>query len=318
MSDPMLGVIFALIASTSWAGGAVFARVGMKQVSSSIGTLISLMAGFLVISSIALIIDFEAVFKVPFSTLRWLALLGLIQFPVGRFLHYNGIRLAGVGPASTMGGAVPLFAVIMAIIFLGEPLTVSIAVGTVAVVLGLALVMNRAHAQRLPRDPAGSRPSANITESPPVKRLDRTLVLGILSSLAGATAYAAGHNIARHVVTSAASAPVTASYTLFFGMVILAVISLPRLGTLLAVPRTAFFTMATAGVLSSLAIFFMYTALSMAPVTLASPLVALYPLIAMTLTHFFLQRLERITIGMVIGAVIVAVGVTFVIVGGAV
>lgn len=317
MSDPLLGVIFALFASISWAVGAVFARVGMRQVSSTLGTLISLMAGFTVISAIALIIDFDAVFSVSSTTLLWLALLGFIQFPVGRFLHYSGIRLAGVGPASTAAGSAPLFAAVMAIVFLGEQMTYPLAVGTVAVVGGLALVMSSAHTQGLSQDPSSTRPSSHSAAPPQPHRASRSLVIGVLCALAGAIAYATGHNIARHVVTSAASAPVTATYTLFFGMVILAAISLPRLGKLVETPRAAVLTMATAGVLSSLAIFLMYTALSKAPVTLASPLVSLYPLIAMTLTHFFLQRLERITFGMVIGALMVASGVIFVILGRA-
>ncbi len=315
MSDPILGVIFALIASTSWAVGAVFARAGMRQVGSLLGTLISLMAGFTVISTIALIIDFDAVFSPSSTTLLWLALLGFIQFPVGRFLHYSGIRLAGVGPASTAGGSAPLFAAVMAIVFLGEQMTYPIAVGTVSVVGGLALVMSSAHAQTL--STSSSRPSSDAAETSQPKRTGGPLLIGVLCALAGATAYAAGHNIARYVVTEAISAPVAASYTLFFGMLILAVISLPRLGTLVEAPRTAVLTMIASGVMSSLAILFMYTALSKAPVTLASPLVALYPLIAMILAHIFLKRLERITVGMLIGALMVAIGVTFVIVGRA-
>lgn len=316
MSDPILGVIFALIASTSWAVGAVFARAGMRQVGSLLGTLISLMAGFTVISAIALIIDFDAVFSLSSTTLLWLVLLGFIQFPVGRFLHYSGIRLAGVGPASTAGGSAPLFAAVIAIVFLGEQMTYPIAVGTVSVVGGLALVMSSAHAQSLSTTPSG--PSSDAAETPQPHRLGGSLTIGILCALAGATAYGTAHNIARYMVTEAVSAPVAASYTLFFGMVILAAISLPRLGKLVETPRAAVLTMATSGVMSSLAILFMYTALSKAPVTLASPLVALYPLIAMVLAHFFLQRLERITTGMIIGALMVAIGVTFVIVGRAV
>ena len=316
MSDPILGVIFALIASTSWAVGAVFARAGMRQVGSLLGTLISLMAGFTVISAIALIIDFDAVFSLSSTTLLWLVLLGFIQFPVGRFLHYSGIRLAGVGPASTAGGSAPLFAAVIAIVFLGEQMTYPIAVGTVSVVGGLALVMSSAHAQSLSTTPSG--PSSDAAETPQPHRSGGSLTIGILCALAGATAYGTGHNIARYMVTEAVSAPVAASYTLFSGMVILAAISLPRLGKLVETPRAAVLTMATSGVMSSLAILFMYTALSKAPVTLASPLVALYPLIAMVLAHFFLQRLERITTGMIIGALMVAIGVTFVIVGRAV
>ena len=315
MSDSILGVVFALIASTSWAAGAVVARVGMKEIGSSTGTLISLIAGFPVIASIALMVDFDAMFKVSSSTILWLALLGFVQFPVGRFLHYNGIRLAGVGPAATAGGSTPLLAAIMAIVFLGEQITYPTALGTVAVVLGLGLVMSKAHTSSLAAEPPSTSPRSWLAKTIKSHGVRVSLVTGILSSLAGATAYALGHNIARHVLTSTTSAPVTASYTLFFGMAILTIISIPKLGELLIAPRSGILMMAASGVLSSLAIFFMYTALSKAPVTVASPVVALYPLIAMTLTHVFFQRLERITAGMVVGAIMVAIGVIFVIVG---
>ena len=88
MSDPILGVIFALIASTSWAVGAVFARAGMRQVGSLLGTLISLMAGFTVISAIALIIDFDAVFSLSSTTLLWLGLLGFMLVVVATPDHW--------------------------------------------------------------------------------------------------------------------------------------------------------------------------------------------------------------------------------------
>ncbi|MCZ6876735.1 MAG: DMT family transporter, partial [Acidobacteria bacterium] len=145
----------------------------------------------------------------------------------------------------------------------------------------------------------------------------RTVLLGLLCATGAAAAYGAGHTVARHVVTSAASAPVTATYTLFFGMLMLFAISARHLRRDLKAPRSALIMMALAGVWSSLGIFFMYTALSRAPVTLASPIVAAYPLIAMMLTHIFLRRLERVTARMVWGAVLVAIGITFVILGRA-
>ena len=57
--------------------------------------------------------------------------------------------------------------------------------------------------------------------------------------------------------------------------------------------------------------------LAMAPVILASPIVATYPLIAMILAQIFLQRLERVTLRMVLGAILVAVGISFVVLGRA-
>ena len=277
----------------------------MQQVGSRAGTLISLATGFVIISVVAWGMDSQALFAVSPSTILWFVLLGLIQFPGGRFLNYTGIRLAGVARATSISGTSPLFAALLAILFLGEQVTSSIVLGTVAVAAGLALVMSQ----------RGVFPSTQSQEVQP-SRTGR-VAIGLLCAVAGAAAYGTGHAIARHVVTTAAPAPVTATYTLFFGMLFLFVISVPHLKRDLQAPRWALIMMALAGVCSSFGIFLMYTALARAPVMLASPIVATYPLIAMTFTHIFLQRLERVTLRMVLGAILVAVGITFVVLGQA-
>ena len=277
----------------------------MQQVGSRAGTLISLATGFVIISVVAWGMDSQALFAVSPSTILWFVLLGLIQFPGGRFLNYTGIRLAGVARATSISGTSPLFAALLAILFLGEQVTSSIVLGTVAVAAGLALVMSQ----------RGVFPSTQSQEVQP-SRTGR-VAIGLLCAVAGAAAYGTGHAIARHVVTTAAPAPVTATYTLFFGMLFLFVISVPHLKRDLQAPRWALIMMALAGVCSSFGIFLMYTALARAPVMLASPIVATYPLIAMTFTHIFLQRLERVTLRMVLGAILVTVGITFVVLGQA-
>ncbi len=305
MSDPLSGAIFAALASTSWAAGACFARVGMQQVGSRSGTVISLATGFVTISLVAWVMDSQALFAVSGSTVLWFALLGLIQFPGGRFLNYTGIRLAGVARATSISGSSPLFAALLAIFFLGERVTFSILLGTVAVAVGLALVMSQ----------RGTFSSAGNQE---VQRSGtRRVAIGLLCAVAGAAAYGTGHVIARHVVTSAAPAPVTAAYTLFFGMLFLLSVSVPHLKRDLRAPRWALIMMTLAGICSSFGLLLMYTALARAPVTLASPIVASYPLIAMIFSHIFLKQLERVTLRMVLGAILVAVGMTFVVLGRA-
>ena len=238
-------------------------------------------------------------------------------------MNYTGIRLAGVArfvtisvvawgmdsQASCLGvdfrDQSPFCRPIGDWLFLGEQVTFSILFGTLAVAVGLALVMSQ-------------RGAFSATQSQEVQHSGTGRVaIGLLCAVAGAAAYGTSHAIARYVVTSAAPAPVTAAYTLFFGMLFLLLISVPHLSNDLKAPRWALIMMAMAGVCSSFGIFFMYTALARAPVILASPIVAIYPLIAMTLTHIFLQRLERVTLRMVLGAILVAVGITFVVVGQA-
>ena len=279
--------------------------MGMQQVGSRTGTFISLAAGFVTISVVAWGIDSRALFAVTWSSILWFALLGLIQFPGGRFLNYTGIRLAGVARTTSISGTSPLFAALLAILFLGEQVTSSILLGTVAVAAGLALVMSQ----------RGAFPSTQTQEVQDSRT--ELVAMGLLCAVAGAAAYGTGHVIARHVVTSAAPAPVTATYTLFFGMLFLFVISVPHLNRDLRAPRWSLIMMALAGICSSFGIFLMYTALARAPVILASPIVASYPLIAMTFTHLFLQRLERVTLRMVLGAILVVVGITFVVLGQA-
>ncbi len=305
MSDPLFGAFFAALASTSWAAGACFARLGMQQMGSRTGTFISVAAGFVTISVVAWGMDSQALFAVSGSTVLWFALLGLIQFPGGRFLNYTGIRLAGVARATSISGTSPLFAALLAILFLGEQVTSSILLGTAAVAVGLALVMSQRGAFL-----------ATQTQEVQGSRIGR-MAVGLLCAVAGAAAYGTGHVIARHVVTRAAPAPVTATYTLFFGMLFLFVISVPHLNRELQVPRSALIMMALAGVCSSFGIFLMLNALARAPVMLASPIVATYPLIAMTFSHIFLQRLEQVTLRMVLGAILVAAGITFVVLGQA-
>jgi drug/metabolite transporter (DMT)-like permease len=278
----------------------------MQQMGSRAGTFISLAAGFSIIFMVAWGMDSQALFAVSGSTILWFVLLGLIQFPGGRFLNYTGIRLAGVALTTSISGTSPLFAALWAILFLGEQVTPSILLGTVAVAVGLALVMSQ----------RGATAPTTQTEEMPHSGAGR-VAIGLLCAVAGAAAYGTGHAVARHVVTRSAPAPVAATYTLFFGMLFLLVVSLPHLSNDLKAPRWSLIMMAMAGVCSSFGIFLMYTALARAPVMLASPIVATYPLIAMTFTHLFLQRLERVTLRMVLGATLVAVGITFVVLGQA-
>ena len=305
MSDTLLGVFFAALASISWGAGACFAGVGMKQVGSLSGTFISMAAGFVTILAVAWGVDSQALFAVSGSTLLWFVLLGLIQFPGGRFLNYTGIRLAGVARSTSISGTSPLFAALLAILFLGEQVTSFILSGTLAVAVGLALVVSQ-------------REVFSSTQSQEVQRSGTGRVaVGLLCAVAAAAVYGTSHTIARYVVTQAAPASVTAAYTIFFGMLFLFFISVPHLKRDLQAPRSALIMMILAGVCSSFAIFLMYAALARVPVILAASIVASYPLIAMTFTHIFLQHLERVTLRMVLGAILVAVGMAFVVLGQA-
>ncbi len=155
------------------------------------------------------------------------------------------------------------------------------------------------------------------TSKPTVSRWRSPVVIGLASALLAAVAYGVTQTMARHLVTNSAPFQVGATYTIFFGMLILFVMSGRNLKQYLKAPRTEIGWMAIAGVASSLGVLFMFGALSRAPVTLASPIAAVNPLIAIALTHVFLQRVERVSPRMFVGALLVFAGVVLVVVGKA-
>jgi len=64
---------------------------------------------------------------------------GLIQ-PILRFLTYAGIHYVGAAAGTTLRGAHPLFSTSLAILFLGESLNLPILLGTISIVVGVALI----------------------------------------------------------------------------------------------------------------------------------------------------------------------------------
>ena len=68
--------------------------------------------------------------------------------------------------------------------------------------------------------------------------------------------------------------------------------------------------MAMAGVVGTAGITMNFFALTHAPVATVAPVLAASPLFALILTHLFLQRLERVTPRIWLGAILVVVGVT--------
>jgi drug/metabolite transporter (DMT)-like permease len=309
LSNPLVGALLAIVAATSWALGAVFVRLGTERLPVTTGTLVSLSSGFVVISTLTYALHPAGVFAVSRTTVLWIALLAVVQFPLGRFLNYKAIRLAGVAPATAVSGSSPLVAALLATFFLHERITLLIVLGTLAVVIGLALVMADAWGSQ-----STGRGSRNAG-SGPEPRSRGMAMFGLLCAAGGAFGYGSSHTIARYVLTTDVPAPIVATYALLFGIVALAAMSFRQLPLNFRASRPALAKMAVAGVFSSFGIFFMYMALARAPVVIVSPLAALYPLVAMGLTHAFLQRLERVTARMMVGGALTALGVALVVIG---
>lgn len=138
----MMGVLLALLASVGWGASAVLARPGLQQVKPAQGTLISMVASFALVAGVTLLLQREALARVSAWTVVWFALIGLLNFPMGRFFNYLGLSYIGVSRSTPVLASSPLFAMALAVVFTGETVTVPILIGTLALLVGLYLVMS--------------------------------------------------------------------------------------------------------------------------------------------------------------------------------
>lgn len=143
----------------------------------------------------------------------------------------------------------------------------------------------------------------------------RPAILG--SALAGLAAVCYGFSqfLSRKLVMEQASPLVVATFTLLVGTLILLAVSPRSLAQDRRAPRHAFLLMVLAGVTSSAGVAFNLFALSLAPVVIVSPVSAASPLVSLAIAHLFLQRLERVTLRIWIGAALVVAGVILITIG---
>lgn len=137
----MLGIVLAITAAFCWGTGAIFARLGLGRIKPSPGTLISMLSSLVLVGSLALTTRFDDVRSLSPAALAWFSLIGILNYLLGRQFNYSAIRYIGVTRATPLFATAPFFAIILAIVFLGEKVNVPIILGAFSVVAGLYLVV---------------------------------------------------------------------------------------------------------------------------------------------------------------------------------
>ncbi|MDA0770026.1 MAG: hypothetical protein BZY79_00340 [SAR202 cluster bacterium Casp-Chloro-G4] len=139
----MLGVLLSLAAALGFGGSAVLARVGLQYISPVTGTLVSLLVGIVITTTLALVFHFDDIVGLAAIAFAWFLLVGILNYPMGRLLNYNSVSKLGVARSAPVVGASPLFAAVVAVTVGGEVMTLPIFVGTVAIISGIALIVSQ-------------------------------------------------------------------------------------------------------------------------------------------------------------------------------
>ena len=137
--------------------------------------------------------------------------------------------------------------------------------------------------------------------------------LGYGFAMGAALSYGASQTVGKHVTTEYAPPLVGTAFALLFGLAYVSVMFHRHIpDDLKSSPRKGYLWFGLSGIASSLGVTLLYFALSEAPVVVVSPVVAINPLITLTLAHLLLQRLERITKRTILGTLLVVLGVVII------
>lgn len=236
-------------------------------------------------------------FNVDFARADWRAALlfaavGLL-FPASvTILSMESNRRMGPNVAGAIGNTSPLFAVLAAVLVLGETVGIVQAAGIAAIVGGIMLL---------------SRNRARGAATWPLWML----VLPF--------AAAAVRGIAPPIVKIGlawwpnALAATTISY-IVSSVVLISAARIRAGGPLPPLERRGTLWFAVLGIFNGVSLLLVYAALMYAPVTFVSPLFAAYPLVTLALAHFLLRD-EPFDISVAAGVAATVVGVVLLVVG---
>ena len=315
MPTEIIGAFMALGVACCFAVGVVLARVGLVSVPSSTGNLLSVLGGWAPISVVAVVLYSDAMFTLPAAAYLWMAAAGAVNFPLGRFCSMTSLKLLGVARANPVTSTAPLFTAFVGVVILDEHMTWPIALGILVTMSGVILVVTSALRESRPR--RVEAPAGGSAEAPPERgRMWTPIRVGYAAAFGSALVYGIMPALSKQAVSYSQNPFVTASFTLMTGSVIMALVFSPRIPRDLRVsPRRAMAFVMAGGAIMSMGVLLSYGAVLRAPIIVVSPIISAQPVISLALAHVFLQRLERITLPLVMGTLLVVSGVVAIALG---
>ena len=282
----MLAEAYALANAFFFALHNILTKKALRYSNPATGVITSLLVNVIFLWSVAILF-------VPLAPLASAAIwifvgVGFFQPGLTRLLTYKGIDKLGVAITDPIRASTPLFSALMAIIFLGERVTLPIIIATLMIIGGITLLSWRGGSMTVV--------SSAVYLWYPI----------VASALAGASQVVRKFGMAAvpHPILAAA---VTASSSLIVSALTLRYVEKTEESWQLN--RNCFGWYLAAGIVISFAMTCIYYALDLGKVSVVIPIASTGPLFSLILTATFLRDVERITLRIVISAAIIVGGV---------
>ena len=130
-----------MLAACGFGFSAIFARLAGRGIDVPTGTALSVIASLTLAVIPALVLDLPAFAEIPIVGFLWVALLAFINYPLARMLNFLAITKIGAARASPLFSSSPLWATVLAVIFLGERPHWVVVIGTLCIVAGAIIIV---------------------------------------------------------------------------------------------------------------------------------------------------------------------------------
>jgi len=282
-----MGESLAILSALLQAISTVLSAEALKKVDPIWSNAIkSLAAAVVMFPIVAVTGDLVNLTNVRFDALFLVILAAIVGFGFGDTFLFKSIVLIGVSKAYTISFTSPLFTMILAVIFLNEPFLLKYLVGTLLIVVSLAII------------------SLELEKEKGQKDID---FKGIMTAIAAAISWAVGTILVtlglRNISVLLANAirfPILAFFLL--------IISKPRekrevtRGDLLLLSASGVIGMVLGGITFLLSI-------QLIGASRASPLNASSPVLASLMSRAFLR--EKLTVRLILSAILISIGIYF-------
>jgi len=285
----MLGELLTITAALCWALGASLYKKGMLNVGPvTLNLFRSLPATVYAFLALYLLGKWIFLSELDMVSLAYISISSLLVLAAGDTLYFIGLKSVGVAKTVPIAYSYSIFVALISTTFLGESMTASILLGTVAVVLGVWLVAGRAE----------NKVSENGTQK-----------LGVLAALGTSVCWACGLVLFK-VILANIDPFVLASVRMLLLLPVLGVFTIfpsETRSSIRHLTRSNILIIGLGGLISlGIGDTLLYLGLETAKANVVAPLASTTPLFATIIAISFLK--ERVSRKVVVGTFLVIAG----------
>jgi DME family drug/metabolite transporter len=287
MSGVSLQILLALGTAFAFATSSVLVRFGVEQSEPIAALFVTVTVNVIVLWVVSLLL-----YDVTFDLWAWryFIIAGVFAPVLGRLCNYIGLQRVGVNLTLPISNANPLVSVALAVLLLGETVSLRGQVGALAAIVGGILLA-----------------SANRGSSGDFGFRYRDLLFPV----AGAFIYGSVQLLRKAGMGLVPAPPVgaavniTTSWLVVIGLLTVVPGQRERIST----SREDLQYFVLAGLASSLGLVCLYAALLSGKIVIVTPILNASPLFALILTYVFLRDRERFSLQVFAGTILVVTGV---------